>query len=233
MCPPHVTEPGIVPADRKLSETSSNDYRKSACLRGRHHHSQRRYVRQPNWKTYLIVVTIFALALLSKPMAVSLPRVLLLLDYWTLQRREDRLMGQRWLRLSAEKVPLLLMSAASSAVTMLAQRAGGAVADSSAAAVILAAITVAVLFFHRARYLTTGWLFFVITLVPVIGIVQVGRQAMADRYAYVPCIGLFIILAWGLNDVVEATGVSRFVPAVAALCVLVAFAFATARYLPY
>jgi tetratricopeptide (TPR) repeat protein len=237
-----------------------------------------RYVSQPNWKKYLAVVATFALALLSKPMAVSLPLVLLLLDYWPLQRYEGRPWRQRLLRLSAEKLPLLLMSAASSVVTMLAQRAGGAVADSSvlplpvrlgnaivsyvayigktvwpanlavfyphplnslpwsdvaAAAVILAAITAAVLFFHRARYLAMGWFFFLITLIPVIGVIQVGRQAMADRYAYVPCIGLFIILAWGLNDVVEATGVSRFVPAVAALCVLVAFAVATARYLPY
>ena len=237
-----------------------------------------RYVSQPNWKKYLVVVATFALALLSKPMAVSLPLVLLLLDYWPLQRYEGRPWRQRLLRLSAEKLPLLLMSAASSVVTMLAQRAGGAVADSSvlplpvrlgnaivsyvayigktvwpanlavfyphplnslpwsdvaAAAVILAAITAAVLFFHRARYLAMGWFFFLITLIPVIGVIQVGRQAMADRYAYVPCIGLFIILAWGLNDVVEATGVSRFVPAVAALCVLVAFAVATARYLPY
>jgi tetratricopeptide (TPR) repeat protein len=237
-----------------------------------------RYVSQPNWKKYLAVVATFALALLSKPMAVSLPLVLLLLDYWPLQRYEGRPWRQRLLRLSAEKLPLLLMSAASSVVTMLAQRAGGAVADSSvlplpvrlgnaivsyvayigktvwpanlavfyphplnslpwsdvaAAAVILAAITAAVLFFHRARYLAMGWFFFLIALIPVIGVIQVGRQAMADRYAYVPCIGLFIILAWGLNDVVEATGVSRFVPAVAALCVLVAFAVATARYLPY
>jgi len=68
--------------------------------------------------------------------------------------------------------------------------------DVAAAAVILSAITLAVLYFHRARYLTVGWFLFVITLVPVIGMVQVGRQAMADRYAYVPCIGLFLIVAW-------------------------------------
>ncbi len=237
-----------------------------------------RYVRQPSGKRYFIVAAAFALALLSKPMAVSLPLVLLLLDYWPLQRYEDRPLGKRWLRLWAEKLPLLLMSAASSVVTMLAQRAGGAVADSTAlplpvrlgnaiisyvayigktirpanlavfyphplsslpwsdvaaAAVILTSITVAVLFFHRAHYLVMGWFFFLITLIPVIGVVQVGRQAMADRYAYVPCIGLFIILAWGLTDVVKVTGVSRFVPATAALCLLGAFAVATARYLPY
>ena len=237
-----------------------------------------RYVRRPNWKKYLVVVFAFSFALLSKPMAVSLPLVLLLLDYWPLQRYEDRPWAHRWLRLSAEKLPLLLMSAASSAVTMLAQRAGGAMADPTAlslpvrlgnaivsyvayigktvwpanlavfyphpqnslpwsdvaaGAVILAAITLAVLFFRGARYLAMGWFFFLITLIPVIGIVQVGRQALADRYAYVPCIGIFIVLAWGLNDLGEAIGVSGFVPAVAALCLLSAFAVATARYLPY
>jgi len=236
------------------------------------------YVRRPNWKKYLLVVAAFALALLSKPMAVSLPLVLLLLDYWPLERYEDPPFRRKWVRLSLEKLPLLLLSAASSAVTMIAQRSGSAVADASvktlsvrlenaivsyvaylgktvwpaklavfyphpwhslpwsdvsAAAVILVAITVAVLYFHRARYLAMGWFLFVITLIPVIGIVQVGHQAMADRYAYLPCIGLFIIIAWGLSDIVTANAIPRVVPGVAALCLILAFAVATSRYLPY
>ncbi len=239
------------------------------------------YVRRPDWKRYLVVVAAFALALMSKPMAVTLPLVLLLLDYWPLRRYEDRddlPFRQKWVRLSVEKLPLLLMSAASSALTLLAQRSGGAVADSSAlplsvrlgnaivsyvaylgktvwpaklavfyphpqnslpwsdviaATVILVAITMAVLYFHRARYLAMGWFLFVITLIPVIGIVQVGRQAMADRYAYLPCLGLFIILAWALSDAVDATAIPRVVPAVAALCLIGAFAVATTRYLQY
>ena len=236
------------------------------------------YARRPDWKKYLVVVVAFSLALMSKPMAVSLPLVLLLLDYWPLERYEDLPFRRKWVRLSLEKLPLLLMSAASSAVTMVAQRSVGAVTDISAlplsvrlenaivsyvayigktvwpaklavfyphpehslpwsdviaAAVILVAITMAVLYFHRARYLAMGWFLFVITLIPVIGIVQVGRQAMADRYAYIPCIGLFIIIAWGLNDVVTATAIPRVVPAVAALCLILAFAAATTRYLPY
>ena len=105
--------------------------------------------------------------------------------------------------------------------------------DVIAAAVILAAITLAVLYFHTTRYLAVGWFFFLITLVPVIGIVQVGRQAMADHYAYVPCIGLFIILAWGLSDLVTGTAIPRVIPAVAVLCVILAFAAATTRYLSY
>jgi len=236
------------------------------------------YVRGPGWKKYLVVVAAFALALLSKPMAVSLPLVLLLLDYWPLERYEDLPFRRKWVRLSLEKLPLLLLSAASSAVTMVAQRSRGAVAwesilplswrlenaivcyvayigktvwpaklavfyphplhsllwsDVIAAAVILVAITMAVLYFHRARYLAVGWFLFVITLIPVIGIIQVGRQAMADRYAYVPCIGLFIIIAWGLSSIAHATALPRIVPAVAALCLILAFGAATSRYLPY
>ena len=236
------------------------------------------YARRPDWKKYLVVVAGFALALMSKPMAVSLPLVLLLLDYWPLERYEDLPFRRKWLRLSMEKLPLSLMSAASSAVTMVAQRSGGSVVDTSvlplslrlgntivsyvaymgktfwpaklavfyphpwhsllwsdviAAAVILVAITMAVLYFHRTRYLVMGWFLFVTTLIPVIGIVQVGSQAMADRYAYIPCIGLFIIIAWGLSSIVHATALPRVVPTVAALCLISAFAAATSRYLPY
>ncbi len=236
------------------------------------------YARRPDWKEYLVVVVAFALALMSKPMAVSLPLVLLLLDYWPLERYEDLPFRRKWVRLSLEKLPLLLMSAASSSVTMVAQRSVGNVIEISAlplpvrlenavvfyvaylgktvwpanlavfypypwhslprsdvipSAVILVAIAAAVLYFHRVRYLATGWFLFVTTLIPVIGIVQVGEQAMADRYAYVPCIGLFIILAWGLSGIVTATAIPRVVPVVAALCLILALAAATSRYLPY
>jgi protein O-mannosyl-transferase len=236
------------------------------------------YARQPGWRKYVVVVAAFSLALMSKPMAVSLPFVLLLLDYWPLERYRDLPFRNKWVRLSTEKLPLLLMSAASSAVTLIAQRSGGAVADASAlplsvrlgnavvsyvayigktvwpsrlsvfyphperswpwsdviaGAVIMVAITVAVLYFHRARYLAVGWCLFVITLIPVIGIVQVGRQAMADRYVYVPCIGLFIIIAWGLSDVVSTAAVPPIVPAVAALGLISGLVVATNRYLPY
>jgi hypothetical protein len=236
------------------------------------------YASWPGCKKYLVVVVAFSLALMSKPMAVSLPLVLLLLDYWPLQRYEDLPFRSKWLRLSLEKLPLLLMSAASSVVTMLAQRSGGAIAEASAlpfsvrignavvsyvayigktlwpanlsvfyphpehswplsdiiaAAVIFLAVTASVLYFRRARYLAMGWCWFVITLIPVIGIVQVGRQAMADRYVYIPCIGLFIIIAWGLSDILSAAAVPRIVPALAALGVVSALAVATNDYLPY
>ena len=236
------------------------------------------YVRQPHWKKYLVIVAAFSLALMSKPMAVSLPFVLLLLDYWPLDRYEHPPLRQRWVRLSMEKVPLLFLSAASSAVTMVAQRSLGAVVDASelplsvrienavvsyvayigkmfwparlavfyphpwhslpwpeviASAAVLIAVTFAVLYFHRVRYLTMGWFLFVITLIPTIGIVQVGRQAMADRYAYIPCIGIFIIIAWGLSSIAETITISRTVTASVALCLILACAAATSRYLTY
>lgn len=236
------------------------------------------YVRRPDWKRYVVVIAVFSLALMSKPMAVSLPFVLLLIDYWPLQRSEDRQFQDRWLRLSVEKLPLVLMSAGSSALTVAAQRSGGAVADSSAfplslrignailsyakyigktiwparlavfyphpqqslpssdviaAAVILVVIAIAAVYFRSARYFAMGWFLFVITLIPVIGIVQVGRQAMADRYAYVPDIGLFIIIVWGLGKLVESTPIPRVIAAAGASCLILVLAVATIRYLPY
>jgi protein O-mannosyl-transferase len=237
------------------------------------------YIRRPGWSRYVAIVVAFALALMSKPMAVSLPLVLLLLDYWPLRRFENLSARPKWTKLSLEKLPLLLMSAASSIVTIIAQRSGGAMADATvvplfsvrlgntiisyvaylgkivwpsnlsvfyphperawpwpdvmAAAFILIAITAGVLRLRRERYLAVGWFWFLITLVPVIGLVQVGRQAMADRYVYVPCVGLFIIVAWGLCDLASAAAMPRAIPALAACGVILVLAAATNSYLPY
>jgi len=235
-----------------------------------------RYVQRPDWKAYSLIVLAFALALMSKPMAVSLPLVLLLLDYWPLQRCEDLPLQRRWLRLTVEKLPLALLSAASCVITILAQRGVSTVAGTSelpisvrlenavesylayigkmfwparlavfyphpwqalpwpevtAATMILAGITIAAFYLHRVRYLAVGWFLFVITLIPVIGIVQVGRQAMADRYFYIPGIGLFIIIAWGLNAVAHLVHMPRSVPAMAAVALVLALALSTSRYL--
>jgi accessory gene regulator protein AgrB len=234
------------------------------------------YIRRPDWNRYLVIIATFSLALMSKPMAVSLPLVLLLLDYWPLERYRDLPIRSRSLRLSIEKLPLLLMSVASSAVTIVAQRSGGAMVGTSAlplgarlgnavvsyvtyigrmfwptnlavfyplpehslpwpevigSALILVAITVAVLHFHRTCYLAMGWFLFVITLIPVIGIVQVGHQAMADRYAYIPCIGLFLIIVWGLNDIFSLSAINPVIRFLTALCLIVALSMATSRYL--
>jgi protein O-mannosyl-transferase len=181
----------------------------------------------------------FCLGLMSKPMIVSLPFLLLLLDIWPLRRKLT------WKQTLLEKAPFFALSAVSAVVTYLVQQSGGAVRTFSAfplglrignalvscmvyigqlfwpsrlaafypyprdlqlwqallAAIVLAGITSAVLRLRSAYpYLTVGWFWYLITLAPVIGIVQVGGQAHADRYMYVPMIGLAIMLAWGAED---------------------------------
>ncbi len=199
---------------------------------------------------YLLSLFFFTLGLLSKPMLVTLPFVLLLLDYWPLQRLQFKTQGSRLKLLSAlvrEKLPFFALSAASSAVTFWAQKTGGAVvpmermllpdrlANATASCLqyltrtfwptklaayypfpadlpvteaimgvlLLGAVTlVAVVTARRAPYLVVGWLWFIGLLVPVIGLVQVGSQAMADRYTYLPLVGMFLAVVW---VVAEAT----------------------------
>lgn len=233
------------------------------------------YVRRGGWQRYLVVLGAFALALMSKPMAVSLPLLLLLFDYWPLKRLEGIPFPRKWARLVLEKIPLLFMSAVSSVVTEMAQRSGESVmplallplltrientvisyvsyvgkifwpaklatfyplgfspylGDVVASTVILIGVTALALYFHRARYILVGWLFFLITLVPVIGIVQVGFQGIADRYAYIPSVGLFIALTWGLAAVVEHLPIARVALSFVVLCLIGWFAGATVHYL--
>ncbi|MBW2645343.1 MAG: tetratricopeptide repeat protein [Deltaproteobacteria bacterium] len=213
-----------------------------------------RYAERPGGKTYLLVVLFFALGLMAKPMLVTLPFVLLLMDYWPLGRlRLGQSNKDRWLniketpaiRLIWEKVPLFALTAVSSVVTFYAQQAGGSVAaldklplnarianglvsyvsytgkmiwpsqlavfyphedmvalwQAAGAGLLLACISILVICVaRRFQSLAVGWLWYLGTLVPVIGIIQVGEQAMADRYTYVPLIGLFIMIAWGVGD---------------------------------
>ncbi len=216
-------------------------------------------VQSPKSKVfYLIALFLFALGLLSKPMVVTLPLVLLLLDYWPL----GRVTGSR-LPLLLEKVPFFALTFISCVVTFLVQRKGGAVAASDvpmsmrlenalnsclsyvekllwpqrlcilypysfhlplarviAAALLMLAITVIAARCARNRpYLIVGWLWFLIMLVPVIGLVQVGEQAMADRYTYLPSIGLFLMLAWEASERLGARAGGRWVlGALAVLC---------------
>jgi tetratricopeptide (TPR) repeat protein len=210
-----------------------------------------RYARSPGIGRYFTVAAFFALGLLSKPMLVTLPFVLLVLDYWPLQRFQpgpgDAGNGrsETWKRLVMEKVPLLGMAAASSIVTFIAQRKGEAVAavadlpvtvrvmnaaisyvnyifktvwpaslsifypypssiptwEVTGSAIVLVAVSFLVLRGAKKRpYFLAGWFWYIGTLVPVIGIVQVGGQANADRYTYVPLIGIFIMAAWGISE---------------------------------
>ena len=207
----------------------------------------------PAPRFYLLSLLLFALSLMSKPMHVTLPFLLLLLDYWPLRRLDPpsanaRVQGSRFkvqgsevLRLFVEKLPFLALAATSSIVTFLTQKHGGALAPAdllpmgsrilntvvayatytgkllwpihlsvfypypqvrspgliALAAVFLLAITAsAMLGCRKAPHFLVGWLWFLGTLVPVIGLVQVGSQSMADRYSYIPSIGLFLALAW-------------------------------------
>jgi len=205
------------------------------------------YARHGGIGRYLLTALFLALGLMAKPMLVTLPFVLLLLDYWPLERVSG---GARPLgRLVLEKVPLLALSALSSLVTLQVQQgpltqsavisfplraanalmsyvrylgktiwptdlvvlyqhpylAGGTPWASwmlVAAAACLIALTLLALLARRQRYAIVGWLWFLGTLVPVIGLLQVGRQAMADRYTYLPLIGVFIVVAWGGADLI-------------------------------
>jgi Flp pilus assembly protein TadD len=208
--------------------------------------------QKTEWLSYWFAILFYTLGLLSKPMLVTLPFVLLLLDYWPLQRfkiKNQKSAINDSLPLLWEKVPFFVLAIGSSVVTFLAQRGGGAVASlqlfsfEERIANVLAAYAgylekliwpanLAVLYLppahwplsylvmvalliagitglgvwqrHRRPYLIVGWLWFLGTLVPVIGLVQVGSQYMADRYTYVPFIGCFICLAWGGWDFVKS-----------------------------
>jgi len=240
------------------------------------------YAIRPNWGRYLAVAGLYAMGLMSKPMVITLPCVLLLLDYWPLGRLQGsaastiRAPQMPASKLLLEKVPLLALSAASALITMQAQQAGGAMrstlqfpltirlenavvayamylwkmfwparlaplyphpGNSLAAwqeilsAMVLLAISGLVFKFRSKRYLTTGWAWFLGTLVPVIGLVQVGDQAMADRYAYIPLIGIFVMIAWAAADLAEARELSLRTRVLAAGCVLVALGCAQYRQL--
>jgi tetratricopeptide (TPR) repeat protein len=234
------------------------------------------YVRGPSWKRFAWVTFGFACAIMSKPMAVTLPLVLLFLDYWPL-RRITFSAETRWLpslgKLCLEKWLLFVMAAISGILTFFAQRAGGMVIELhtlplwerlSNAAIsywryvrllvwpdpltayyyydannirILAAmlsfialILVTYLCWHIRKekpYCLAGWLWFLGTLAPVIGIVQVADQALAERYSYIPSIGLFFAVVWLVGDAVAHSPKIRVVTQLLAVAILAAFAVKT------
>jgi tetratricopeptide (TPR) repeat protein len=202
-------------------------------------------VRSAKWRVYYgMSLLFFALGLMSKPMLVTLPLVLLLLDYWPLERWQRGLAA-----LVREKIPFFVLAAASSIVTFLVQRHGGAVSSSAGvpmaarlgnalisyvrylakifwparlspfyphpgywpawkiagAVVLLAAVTAWVIWRGRSQpYLAVGWFWFLGMLAPAIGLMQVGMQSMADRYSYVPSIGILIMVVWGASEWLRA-----------------------------
>jgi tetratricopeptide (TPR) repeat protein len=219
------------------------------------------YVKKGGVRRYLLVVLFFILGLMSKPMLVTLPFILLMLDFWPLGRfclvhdTRNVVTGQHTderpnvFRLVWEKVPFFALAVASSVVTFIVQERGGAVKllemysiqtriINALVAYIeyivnmiwpvklavlyphpgnslplwkgvvagLALVLITILVIRKARkipYITVGWFWYAVTLIPVIGIVQVGSQAMADRYTYITLIGLFVIIAWGANDLLS------------------------------
>ncbi len=255
-----------------------------------------RYVERPTRARYVLTLVAFTLGLMAKPMLVTLPFVLLLLDYWPLDRMayggkgddppkrtrkrthscEQRLPLSR---LVWEKIPFFALAAISSVVTFSFQQRAGAMADmeifplssrianalvsylrymgkiiwpsdlavlyphpgtslplwwgAAAGLALLGLSILVVLVIRRRPYLAVGWLWYVGTLVPVIGLVQVGVQAYADRYTYVPLIGLFIMIAWGVPDLVGRWAQTRTVLAVLAATALAALTACTWIQLGY
>lgn len=239
---------------------------------------------------YILTLVLFAFGLLSKSMLVTLPLVLLLLDFWPLARlarpverstRPRRFQANHpsLLRIVGEKVPFLCLSAAASTLTFLSARHGGAMETSpvfssmvlrlenalvsylrylgkifypsnlavfyprpdhysivlvSACALALMAVSVIVFLKRRVQpHLFVGWAWFVGTLIPVIGLVQVGDQAMADRWTYIPSIGVFVLLAWALADVRKRFSLPRIPVAIASGLPVLACAALTIRQVGY
>ena len=223
------------------------------------------YVRAPEVRKYLAVVVLFCLAVMSKPMVVTLPAVLLLFDIWPLQRVSvitfDR---QVWTRAIVDKLPLLAVTIGTSIVTVIIQRDVGAIAGLDAlplhvrianaimgylsyiwmtvwpaglaafypiqqypawlvamVAATLLAVSIAVVVGRRQPYLLVGWFFYLVTLSPVIGLLQAGEQRMADRFMYVPMFGLLIVVAWGVPELLRRFDARRVLAPAAVAVVMV------------
>lgn len=242
------------------------------------------YVKRPGPFRYLFTLCTFALGLMSKPMLVTLPFILLLMDYWPLGRLQFWQAGPlraqapapvqeaRLRRLVWEKIPFIALSVASSIITLYAQHKGGAMSSVTAVPFTFRAVNalwayvlyigkmvwpfnlsvmyplppnltiaqglfacaflggISLLVIRSAKkhsYFLVGWLWYLVTLVPVIGLVQVGRQSMADRYTYIPFIGLFIMIAWGMRTIVGESRIRQVALSSGAGVILLALAFLT------
>jgi tetratricopeptide (TPR) repeat protein len=237
-----------------------------------------RHARRPGPGRYTAVVVAFALGLMAKPMIVTLPVILLLLDWWPLGRfRGTDPLRVRLGRLFLEKVPFLLLSALSAVITFQAQIFGGAVvplkylsvvkrlANAAVAVVVylskivwpaqlsmyyarpsggigalagagalllLALVTLAALFAVRRRpYLLAGWIWYLVALLPVLGLVQVGYQPWADRYTYIPSIGVTVAVLWLVADVLRGRPRARILVVGAAVAAALVLSVATQRYI--
>jgi len=220
------------------------------------------FTKRPSLKRYIFLFLVYGLCIMTKPVVVTLPLVLILLDYWPLERAGKVSSG----RLVAEKIPLLILSAILSVITFAAQHKGGAVvalgkislgdrignmftsyisyigetiwptelaviypyrstsfSDASTVGCIILFVLMLFLSIYIGRqrkYLAVGWLWYIGILVPVIGLIQSGSQAMANRYMYIPILGLLIIVAWGVKDLISNKRNLQIVAAISAGAVL-------------
>jgi hypothetical protein len=247
-----------------------------------------RYARNPRATRYALVFVLLAAGLAAKPMLVTLPLTLLLLDFWPLGRfhsRDTSAVRSAW-ELLREKIPLVGLSVGSGLVTLAAQHSGGAVGSlaqyplssrvanavvsyvvylsktfwpsslavfyplpragwaawqvGGSVALLLAVSVAAVRLRRTAPYVLVGWWWYLITLLPVVGLVQVGEQARADRYTYIPMIGVAVIAVWGLADGARALGsgwhrarTARFAATSLGVAALLAFAAAARAQVAY
>jgi tetratricopeptide (TPR) repeat protein len=254
------------------------------------------YVKRPTVFRYSAALVIFAVGLLAKPMLVTLPFILLLLDYWPLNRfaalktvkvssrrsgKSAPIVGNRRIlnRILIEKIPFLLVAVISSVITFLTQRVGGGIVDVTTVPLmdrvanvflsyavyigkmfwpsnlavfypfdagqfafwqvaLCALLVFAILLFviyarKKQQYLLVGWFWFVGTLIPVIGLIQFTGSSYADRYTYIPYIGLFIMIAWGAPELVSALPFKKVVIGSCAVALLTALAISTNSQLEY
>lgn len=231
-----------------------------------------RYVGRQSASRYLSALFLFALGLMSKPMLVTWPFLLLILDWWPLNRFEKGETRKAFV----EKAPLLLMALAVGIITIAAQAKGGAIATldalpltdrvlnafrsyaiyiektfwpsglsplylftpsasarmeaALAAIAVIATSAAAFRLRHRAPQFAFGWFWYIVTLVPVIGFLQAGVQARADRYTYIPLVGVFIVVAWGAKEIAARMNLHRFaLPTLAMIAVLAMSAVTSAQ----
>jgi protein O-mannosyl-transferase len=233
------------------------------------------YTKERKAVWYILAILSFVLGLMSKPMLVTLPLLLLLLDFWPL-KRFVRPSDIRWIIL--EKIPFILLMIPAALLTLFVQKKSGALSSyatrpfwlrlenaldsyiiyiekmvwpsdlaiiyplkahisvlfASISGLLLIVVTYLATKYGRNRgYLVTGWIWYLISLLPVIGIVQVGPQAMADRYSYIPLIGLFIVISWGASEVIEKYRIRGGVTAVFAVSVIATMSCLTVKQISY
>lgn len=255
-------------------------YAKQSAVNGQQSVASSRAINyQPSTIHYFLSLLLFALSLMSKPMLVTLPFLMLLLDWWPLQRISTwnfQLANVRAVLL--EKIPFLMLSLASSVITFVVQQKGGAVATFTSfplpervanafvsyarylgktvwpeplanpyphpghwdlslviysVALVAGLSAIAVLLARKYPFAFTGWFWFLGTLIPMIGLVQVGEAAMADRYSYLPLIGIFIIVVWGAGEVFARWRLPQAAIALAAALILLASAVQTRSQLQF